>query len=181
MFPELEIRLVEKSDVPALGTITVAASKTAFDGNIPPETVDRSWTAEVSSSNWYRLLWEEQPAERDRFDVAVVDNRVIGFIWDSPGAHTPGFEWSIRGLYVHPEFHNQGIGRKLISHVARRIIDAGITTLEIGCAKNNPFCGFYRYLGGVEVGRKDLMIDDYETEEIMFGWTDLSVLVGEIG
>ncbi len=50
-------------------------------------------------------------------------------------------------------------------------------SLEIGCIKENPNCDFYRHMGGVEIGRRNAQVDLFESEEILFGWPDLSVLI----
>ena len=53
---------------------------------------------------------------------------------------------------------------------------ASLDTILIGCVKENPSCGFYNHLGGVEVFRRPQQVDDYETEEIFFGWKTLGEL-----
>jgi GNAT superfamily N-acetyltransferase len=171
------IRPIELRDCEDLGLITVTASRSAFIGNVPEDTIDFSWTPAVSAANWKRDVWGADAGSDMRFFVAEDDGRVVGFVWDSPGADTPGFEWSVRALYVLPTRQGQGIGRMLLAHVCGILVSEGISSLEIGCVKENPNCAFYRHLGGAEVGRRPAAQDDYETEEILFGWRDLTRLL----
>ena len=64
----------------------------------------------------------------------------------------------------------------LLKHGVTRLRDAGLRSLEIGCLKENRSCGFYRHMGGVEIGRSQVRVDRYDTEEILFGWRNLSTL-----
>ena len=52
----------------------------------------------------------------------------------------------------------------------------GFRKLEIGCVEVNPNCEFYHHMGGKEVARRPANVDRYVTEEIMFGWSDMSSL-----
>lgn len=171
------IRPIEPRDCDDLGLITVTASRSVFIGNVPDDTIDFSWTPEISAANWNRDIWGANAGPEMRVFVAEDDGRIVGFVWDSPGADTPGFEWSGRALYVLPTRHRQGIGRMLLAYVLGFLVSEGISSLDIGCVKENPNCAFYRHLGGVEVGRRPATQDDFVTEEILFGWRDLSQLL----
>lgn len=171
----MHIRPITPADIDALGLITVTASHSVFIGAIPEEDIDFNWTPAVSAANW-RRTFDQDRALYDQFWVAEEQGRVIAYVWSAPGANTPGFDWSVRGLYVLPTRQREGIGRTLLAFVADRLARDGVTTLEIGCVKENPSCGFYRHLGGAEVGRRPVAVDAYDTEEILFGWRDLAPL-----
>ncbi len=107
--------------------------------------------------------------------VAEIDGRVVGFVWC--GLTDAAGEGQIKGLYVLPTLHGQGIGRELLAHAVEGLEeDTAVTSLTIGCVKENPSCGFYRHLGGVEALRRPTTVDGYQTEEIFFSWPDLSPL-----
>jgi GNAT superfamily N-acetyltransferase len=90
-------------------------------------------------------------------------------------AHTVGGEGEIKGLYMLPTRHGQGIGRLLVAHAVDRLEQReAIKSLLIGCIRENPSCGFYRHLGGVEAFRRPNAVDNFQTEEIFFSWSDLS-------
>jgi len=174
----MHIRPATIEDCDALGLVIVTASWSTFLGRIPEQYFDFSWTPEVSAANW-RESFDETPGPGELFYVAEQDGQVVGFIRAEAGADCPDLEWSIRALYVLPSYQRQGVGRGLLSYVARELAAAGVNSLEIGCVKENPSCGFYRRLGGVEMGRRPNKIDHYSTKEILFGWPNVKDLIDD--
>lgn len=170
------IRPATHEDCGALGLITVTSSLKTFLGNVPEEDFDFSWTPAVSADNWREFFDDEWPPER-LFLVAEIERRVIGYIIAGELADHPDYERVVNGLYILPSAQGQGIGRSLLSAVATRLGAEGVKSLLIGCLKENPSCGFYQHLGGVEVCRKPNKMDRYETEEIFFGWPDIKALI----
>ncbi|HVM53034.1 MAG TPA: GNAT family N-acetyltransferase [Acidimicrobiales bacterium] len=163
-------------DCDDLGVITVAASFGSFIGRIPEADLDLTWSPPESASAWTRTLTELPPD--DLFDVADDGTRgVIGFVWAGPSTRRAGAFGEIKGLYVLPTQQRRGVGRRLISHVARQLQERSIASLLVGCVRENPSCGFYRRLGGVEAFREPSVVDRYQTEEIFFFWPDTRVLV----
>ena len=158
-----------------IGLVTVSASHSVFIGAIPEKFIDFSWTPEVSAGNW-RKSFTENRDRGQRFLVAEEDQQILGFVWTKPWAETTGFEACIQGLYVLPTFQRRGIGRQLINFAVSELMKLDFKNLEIGCVLENPSCDFYRHLGGTEVGRRPVKVDNYDTEEIVFGWEDISVL-----
>ena len=174
----MRIRVATIDDCEALGLIIVTASWRTFLGRIPEKDFDFSWTPEVSAAIW-RESFEEDIGADELFYVAEEDNQVVGFVWAEAGADCEGLEWHIGALYILPSQQGKGIGRALLSHVARELSAAGINSLEIGCIKENPSRGFYEHLGGIEMGRRPNCVDRYQTEEILFGWRDIKDLIDE--
>jgi GNAT superfamily N-acetyltransferase len=172
----MQIRPTTIDDCDALGLVIVTASWSTFLGQIPEQYFDFSWTPQVSAANW-RESFNENPGPGELFYVAEQDGQVVGFIRAEAGADCPGLEWSVRALYVLPSHQGQGVGRALLSHIVRELAAAGVGSLEIGCVKENPSCGFYRHLGGVEMGRRPNTVDNYQTEEILFGWLNIKDLI----
>jgi L-amino acid N-acyltransferase YncA len=172
----LSIRNAEFNDCNDLGLTIVTASLATFLGRIPEQCLDFSWTPAVSAANWRRGFHEISQSDR-HFFVFEVNSKVIGYLLASPGAFSDGYQWSVDELYVLPSHQSSGVGRALLSRLARELLRSGITSLEIGCVKENPSCGFYLHLGGNRLGTRAANVDAYKTEEILFGWPDLSVLV----
>jgi GNAT superfamily N-acetyltransferase len=164
---QLRLRAATVDDAPALGLVTVSASMATFLGRVPEESIDFGWTPEASAQGWREVV--ATLALQELFTVAEVDRRVVGFVWAGTSTASVEFPWSVRGLYVLPTAQRQSIGRALLRHAVSRLAsEAGATTLLIGCVRENPSCGFYRHLGGVEVFRRPQRVDRFETEEIFF-------------
>ena len=176
MAEDASIRDVQVQDCDRLGLITVSASHSAFVGSIPEENLDFSWTPEQSAKVW-RESFAENTARGQAFRVLESRHRVVGFSWSAPWADTEGYDASVRGLYVLPTCQRKGFGRLLVSDAATILHREGARSVEIGCVRENPSCDFYRHLGGVEVGRRPVRVDAFQTEEILFGWPDIAVLL----
>ncbi len=167
------IRTATTEDSDALGLITVSASLRAFLGQVPEERLDLGWRPEDSATGW-RTSLENLSADQFML-VAEIDGRVGGFVW--AGLTNLDGQGQILGLYVLPTLHGRGIGRRLVAAAVDRLeTRASITSLLIGCVKENPSCGFYRHLGGTEAFRRPTTVDDFHTEEIVFSWSDLAPL-----
>ena len=162
-------------DCKAIGLVTVTASHSAFIGAVPEEFLDFSWTPEISAAGW-RDGFATNTDRNQAFHVAELEGRLIGFVWTKPWADTVGYDSCVKGLYVLPTCQGQGIGRRLLTYATSELYRRKARSLEIGCIKENPSCGFYRHMDGVEIGRRNAKVDLFETEEILFGWPDLSVL-----
>lgn len=172
----MQIRDARVEDCEAIGLITVAASHSAFIGVIPESAIDFTWTPEKSAAVW-RQTFSRNTDRGQRFRVIETQGRVVGFVWSAPWADSGGCDASIQGLYVLPTRQRQGIGRKLLRDAARQLLRDGARSLEIGCVKENPSCAFYLHLGGVEVGHRPVRVDAFDTQEVLFGWPDISVLI----
>ncbi|MEZ4863757.1 MAG: GNAT family N-acetyltransferase [Caldilineaceae bacterium] len=173
---DIHMRPATIDDCDALGLVIVTASLKTFLGNIPEEDFDFSWTPEVSANNW-REFFTDGLSPEQFFMVAEMDQRVVGYVWAGRATGRPDYERAVDGLYVLPSVQCQGVGRALLRYVANRLCDEGVNGLLIGCLKENPSCGFYQHLGGVEIFRQPRNYDRYATEEIFFGWRDLQELL----
>ena len=175
MAEDESIRDVRVEDCDTLGLITVSASHSVFVGSIPEESLDFSWTPEQSAKRWQESF-TENTNRGQAFRVLESHRRVIGFSWSAPWADAEGYDSSVRGLYVLPTYQRRGRGRLLLSDAATILHRDGARSVEIGCVRENPSCDFYRHLGGVEVGRRPARVDAHRTEEILFGWPDITAL-----
>jgi L-amino acid N-acyltransferase YncA len=172
----VQYRPASIDDCDSIGLVTVSASHSAFIGAIPEEAIDFAWTPAMSAANWRKDF--AGFTDRDQsFDLAEDDGVVLGFVWASPWAYTDGFDASIRALYVRPTAQRKGIGYGLLTKAVSAMRRLGAGNLEIGCVRENPSCGFYRRFGGEEIARRPVTVDRFETEEILFGWTDLATLM----
>ena len=174
---ELNVRVrgATLDDAAAIGLVTVSASLATFLGHVPEEDLDFGWTPNDSARGWRRTIGALSADEF--FDVSDFEDQLVGFVWASTSTGRDDFTTEVRGLYVAPTKQRRGLGRALLRHAATRLAAAGANSVLIGCVRENPSCGFYRHLGGVEVYRRPQQVDRFETEEIFFGWRDLEPLL----
>jgi L-amino acid N-acyltransferase YncA len=175
----IQIRDAVIEDCEQIGLITVTASHSAFIGTIPEADLDFSWTPEVSAAGW-RKNFADNINRGQKFLVAEENDQVLGFACTKPWAQTPGFDACVQALYVLPSHHRRGIARQLLGHIASEFTRENLNRLEIGCVQENLSCNFYIHMGGVEVARRPVQVDRYETQEIVFGWPDVAVLKRDV-
>lgn len=78
-----------------------------------------------------------------RLTVAVVGRRVVGFVLWSPAMEAAWFDpgvtrWAeLCELHVHPDFHNRGIGTRLVLAAVRQARDAGYPAMYLETEESN--------------------------------------------
>lgn len=65
--------------------------------------------------------------------VALTENRVVGFVSVMHGlaVGTPNGFLQVQGIAVHKEFHNKGIGTKLLNHVENYAKEDGMSFILV--------------------------------------------------
>jgi predicted GNAT family N-acyltransferase len=95
-----------------------------------------------------RLVYSDSDleAERDDRHLLALDEagKVIGGLLVREKDQPPGV-WKIRQVAVEPALQGTGIGRHLMTLVAREAADSGISTLVLHSRES--VCGFYEKLG----------------------------------
>ena len=69
--------------------------------------------------------------------------------------------WKIHKLYVLPENHGSGYGRRLVNEVFDRGRNSGITTIALNVNRHNPALTFYEKLGFTVLREEDIPIGTY--------------------
>jgi len=106
--------------------------------------------------------------------VAVVDgNALLGFGSCGPNRGDRRFAGEVFTLYVAPDWQNQGIGRRLLIALFRRLVAAGCSSAIVWVLRDNPSRFFYQRLGGRQVTYKTLGFAGSAVEAVAYGWGDL--------
>jgi diamine N-acetyltransferase len=69
--------------------------------------------------------------------------------------------WKIFKLYVLPQCHGKGFGKKLIDEICSRANAKGVKTIVLNVNRNNPAVQFYRKTGFVVLREEDIPIGPY--------------------
>lgn len=81
-------------------------------------------------------VMEKELADGYRFEIIRVDDIPAGYmVWSAYPAH-PGTA-KLHKLYLLQEYHRQGIGSAMLTHVAARAEAAGFSRLRLNVNKNN--------------------------------------------
>ena len=91
--------------------------------------------------------------------VAVdLDGVVQGFGSCGPSRSEQHFSGEVFTLYVAPDLQNQGIGRRLLIALFRRLAGSGLDAAIIWVLRDNPSRFFYERLGGRIVSQKPIPV-----------------------
>src|SRR6516164_5788598 len=119
---------------------------------------------------------------REPRDVRVATDAteaIIGFGSCGPNRSDRFFAGEVFTLYVAPDWQNQGIGRRLLITLFRRLVATGHRSAIVWVLRDNPSRFFYERLGAHQVSRKPLAVAGAAIEAIAYGWHDLPGFLAE--
>jgi ribosomal protein S18 acetylase RimI-like enzyme len=165
----MKIRRATMEDCAGIARVQVASYRTAYAG-IYPADVLASFTIEEQTEDW-RTWMTEHP--EDILFVAEDDQKVVGYALARAGA-VCDHDSELIALHVNPHAHRLGIGRHLVSAVARELRGAGCRSMMLWTLEQNAARGFYERLGAT-------LLNEHKQEgssppEVAYGWPDLSHL-----
>ena len=110
--------------------------------------------------------------------VAVGDgDALLGFGSCGPNRGDHSFAGEVFTLYVAPDWQNQGIGRRLLIALFRRLVAVGRSSAIVWVLRDNPSRFFYERLGGRLVKRRTFAVAASTVEAVAYGWSDLPGLL----
>jgi GNAT superfamily N-acetyltransferase len=170
--PKATLREATKLDSAAIAHLHAESWRSAYHGILSDDYLDQRAHSERAA------LWQSRFSEiasKPFFAVlAEAGDELAGFACVFPREH-PIFGSFLDNLHVVPQSIGQGIGRQLLSEVARRLIaekiPGGLYLWVI--EKNSRARKFYARAGAVEVERVELpMPDGSRLPEMRCYWPD---------
>jgi GNAT superfamily N-acetyltransferase len=171
-------------DCPALARVIIDATLSAFRGRVPDACLN--WlTVEESAANWARNFEPGGLAPDEYIFVAEVERTdIIGLamVGRASADHIQNeriaarFPRDLYSIQVDPAWQRHGIGRQLVSHVAKVLLNDDMTGLLVRVLVDNPNRLFYERLGAILVGSRPYEWEGYHTQELLYGWDDISQL-----
>jgi GNAT superfamily N-acetyltransferase len=128
-------------------------------------------------------VWRQRisdPESNLEMYVALQGDEVVGIA--GGGRESSGeaqFTGELYLIYILENFQKRGIGRRLVSAVAKALQQRGIRSMIVWVFKASPYRMFYEALGGLYVGEKDREIWGEVYKLAGYGWEDLEALVLE--
>jgi len=191
----MDIRTAVESDALAMGKLMVETYLRAHKGQIPDEVWQKrldEWTWEVSARGWHTAIQDitngSSPEEciflSVKHEHVKSEEKIAGVIMGGPAEVGP---WQAGGeiyaLYVHYDFHRQGIGRALVRAAVRHLRTSGLLSLVIRSVPANEAANrFYEALGGQIVGYCETQEYGLPIPQRIYGWHDsVSLLEDEAG
>lgn len=172
------IRRAQHLDAHALARVHVACWHATYRGLIPDPLID-AYTVERRTERWNAILTKQDDGSATF--VAIIPGRGLsGFISGGPSidplADTPG---QIYGLYLLPDCHGQGLGRRLMARAFAHLEERGDVPIQVRAVVGNRRAErAYRAWGGQDLGTTDFEIDGVPLRETIFRYPTTDPLLG---
>jgi GNAT superfamily N-acetyltransferase len=166
---DLTIRDAGEGDIPGLSRLHVTTWNATYrggrSGGPTYELRERQWREVFShpDGSWFCLVIERS------------DGELVGFAKGMHYAHAdlPAFAGELNKIYLLPEYQRMGLGRRLVGHVARRLLSQGIESMVLFGDARNPARACWEALGGEPLPHPDQSVSGN------YGWRDLRRLAAE--
>jgi ribosomal protein S18 acetylase RimI-like enzyme len=166
---EIIIRPARPGDARGIARLDVEIWRTTYAG-----VLSSSYLVGLSErrreAGWRSVILREPRDVRVAVDSIGV---ILGFGSCGPNRGDRLFTGEVFTLYVAPDWQNQGIGRRLLIALFRRLVVAGRHSAILWVLRDNPARFFYERLGAQQVARKSLAVGGAAIEATAYGWRDL--------
>lgn len=161
----IELRWSTASDSPALAALHRDAWRYAYAGIIPGVALERMVARR--GPGW----WGTMHRAGGRALMLDLDGTVAGYATLGGSRFAGRRSGEIYELYLRPEYHGAGFGRRLFAESRERLRDAGLAPLVVwSLAENTGGCRFYRAMGGEDRARGRTCIGGRDLQKIGFLW-----------
>ena len=171
----MTVRAANSADAGSIARVHIDSWRTTYAGVVPAEYL-ANLSYERRESRWYETLTADQHATS--IFVAEQGGNVVGFATGGPerdGDIT--YRGELYAIYLLEEHQNRGLGRQLVSAVARSLLADGFSSMLVWVLEDNHGARlFYESLGGELVGRKTVAIGGRDLVELSYGWKDITGL-----
>ena len=171
----MTVRAATPADAGSIARVHIDSWRTTYAGIVPAEYL-AGFSYERRELRWYETLTANQSAES--IFVAEEGGNVVGFATGGPerdGDTT--YRGELYTVYLLEEHQNRGLGRRLVSAVAQRLLADGLSSMLVWVLEDNHGARrFYELLGGEKVGRKTVAIGGRDLVEVSYGWQDIAGL-----
>jgi ribosomal protein S18 acetylase RimI-like enzyme len=166
---EIMIRPARSGDARGIARLDVETWRSTYAG-----VLSASYLVGLSErrreAGWRSVILREPRDVRVAVDPL---GAILAFGSCGPNRSDRSFTGEIFTLYVAPDWQNQGIGRRLLIALFRRLVAAGRHSAILWVLRDNPARFFYERLGARQVSRKALAVGGAAIEALAYGWQDL--------
>ena len=171
----ITIRPAISNDARPIAHVQVETWRSAYRGIVADEFLD-AFSEDDRTVRWSEIV--QRPGQA-MFVAEVDEHGVVGFANGGPERDgREDYRGELCGLYVLPDWHGQGIGRRLVATFARWLLNSGFDTMLVWTLADNPYRRFYEHLGGKLVGKQEIEIGEQKLDEVAYGWNEAAVLAG---
>ncbi len=170
---EIRIRETKRADAASIAKVQMDTWRTTYAGIVPDEYLN-SLSYRNGELWWADVLTTNRPSA-SLFVAEAKGGEIVGFSGGGPereGNQT--YEGELYTIYILEEYQRRGVGRRLVSAVARSLLTVGARSMLLWVLKDNhPSRRFYEALGGEKVGQKAISIGGSNLLEVAYGWKNI--------
>jgi GNAT superfamily N-acetyltransferase len=178
----ISVRRARPADAAAIGAIHVAVWRTTYPGLLPSAYLARLSAARQAAHYEQAIrgdvgVYVATAAAEDAGRAAAV----VGFVTAAPTRS----RWSgnrlaegeIETLYVLDDWHDRGLGRRLVGAAAGHLAAAGCRSVFLWVLRDNPSRWFYERLGGRPVAQATIRVGGAPVVQMAYLWDPIDKLV----
>lgn len=170
------IRRATLDDAMGISRVHVHSWRETYRG-IVSDDVLTNLSVERRLMQWQASLSDPQDPYHDVF-VGERDQEIVGFANYGRGLEKdPDYPGELFAIYILQSAQREGLGRALVTSVARDLLEHGIASMLVWVLEQNPARGFYEHLSGVYLRAKPIEIGSAALTEVAYGWRDIRKLV----
>lgn len=173
---EMTVRPARPTDARAIARLDVETWRTTYAG-VLSENYLVGLSERRREIGWRMAIMREPRDVRVAIDVA---GTVVGFGSCGPSRSERHFPGEVFTLYVSPDRQNQGIGRRLLIALFRRLAASGLDAAIVWVLRENPARFFYERVGGRLVSHKPIPVGGSRVEALAYGWSDLPAYLAAV-
>ena len=169
------IREARPEDAPAIARVHVDSWRSTYTGIVPDEHL-AALSYERREQGWRDAL---SNPDHPNFVYVAEDEagNVVGFACGGPEREGhPDYKGELYAIYLFAQSQHRGLGRQLTQAIARRLVNASISSMLVWVLAGNPGRAFYEALGGQYLFEKKITIGEKELVEVAYGWQDIRTL-----
>lgn len=161
-------------DANGLADIAVKAWQYAYKGIIDQNYLDNMSIEKAVKS------FRETVSNKDNKQIRIVyksEDKVIGFAFG--GLYNN--KANLKGFYILPENHGEGIGKQLFIRFIEEVIKKGVNKMEVGVLSDNKLSkGIYVHFGGKLIRNRDFVRNDKIYKEDVYLYNDLKNILKKL-
>ena len=173
----MRIRTAEPRDADSLARVHVDSWRSTYAGILPDEFL-AGLSYRDRESFWEQVLTTARPTVSN-FLAETESGDVVGLAAGGPertGSET--YLGELYLVYLLEQYQRKGLGRLLVSAVAKRLLADGFGSMLLWVAKDNhSACRFYEALGGEPIDSRTIDIAGAGVAEVAYGWQQVADLV----
>jgi ribosomal protein S18 acetylase RimI-like enzyme len=166
---EVTIRPARPGDAHGIAQLDVETWRATYAGVLSSSYLV-GLSARRREVGWRMVILREPRDVRVAIDPT---GAILGFGSCGPSRSERHFPGEVFTLYVAPDQQNQGIGRRLLIALFRRLVASGLDAAIVWVLRDNPSRFFYERLGGHQVSRRAIAVGGSPVVALAYGWRDL--------